>query len=163
MILGFKMHFPWGEETHFWQKIIASCPIDPNNPQASPANMYLCLNPKLHSIREGQRWKVGDTIHMATGVRTSSYWQFNKDIPDLQKVKAIQRIDIIIRNDSVRMIFVDRKLKYLYSKKDQAEIDGSWFLEFAYNDGFDNKEQFWKWFTKTIRNGQIIHWTDHKY
>lgn len=164
MILGFKTVFPWGEKTFFPEKIIAC------------SNLYLSQHekdhgfdlediPKLHTIREGQRFKAGDWLHMATGVRTSKYNQFNKGIEHLAKCRSVQRIDIVFRSPFVRMIFIDKKFMYLerHDLPFPYEKNGPWFLDFIRNDGFDSVEQFWKWFKKPIRNGQIIHWTDKKY
>lgn len=142
MILGFKKVFPWGEPTEFERKII-----------------YFL---KVHTIRNGQRWKAGNTIQMATGVRTKSYYQFNNGgYCGLDKVKSVQRIDIIFRSPEVIMIFIDRKL--MYCRNRAIEFQKMWFLDFLQNDGFDNADQFWKWFTIPVRNGQLIHWTDLKY
>lgn len=160
MILGFKTKFPWGEETFFEYKIL-NC-VETSDPyHLTQGGIF---KQKIHSIREGQRWKAGHVLHMATGVRTKHYNQFNQGIEALAKVKSVQRIDIVFRQE-VRMIFIDRKFMYL-DRDDLPfpyERNGPWFLKFIRNDGFDNAEQFWKWFKKPIRNGQIIHWTDKKY
>jgi hypothetical protein len=163
MILGFKKSFPKGEPTNFREKIF--------------------FKTKIHSIREGQRWKAGMQIQMAYGVRTKAYNQFNINVPYLSYVKSTQRFDLIFRSPDTCMIFVDRKLKFARSTSKMPkgvhisadfagseklsisffEYGGQWFKAFIHNDGFDNEEQFWAWFKKPIRNGQIIHWTNLKY
>lgn len=165
MILGFKSYFPWGEPTLFFQKIIASVAVDPVNPQASPGNMFSSYQPKIHSIREGQRFKAGDLLHMATGVRSKHYNQFNKGIEQLSRVKSVQRFDLACRNPDRIILFVDRQIMYVRNFSNTTHIENGldWMHEFAMNDGFQDIDQFFRWFRKPIRNGQVIHWTDKKY
>jgi hypothetical protein len=65
MVLGFKKEFPWGGPTYFKEKILIGAGYGPPHP------------PKIHTIRAGDRWGAGMTIHMANGVRTKNYQQFN--------------------------------------------------------------------------------------
>lgn len=51
---------------------------------------------KLHTLRSGNRWKAGMTIHMATGVRTKHYNQFNKNRPDLSVCTGTQKIKLVM-------------------------------------------------------------------
>jgi len=101
MVLGFKQKFPWGEPTCFREKILL-CVAG-----ATPGKKVLCdfsqgfqklpkieIYPKLHTIRAGNRWKPGQKIHMAYGVRTKNYEQFNKGIPELEFVKSVQNIEM---------------------------------------------------------------------
>lgn len=138
MILGFKEKFPWGANTYFKNKIWAS--IEKTN--------FPSITPKLHSIREGDRWKAGMKIHMAYGVRTKNYNQFNKGIPELEYCKSVQEISI----SPGGLIMIDGKGLNEYTKS-----------LLAANDGFDSLEDFMKWFKKGLHKGQIIHWTDYKY
>lgn len=166
MILGFKTKFPWGQETRFAEKILL--PHFIYDPIKKYFSETICIAPKVHTIREGQRWKAGDWIHMATGVRTKFYKQFNKGIPELAKCRSTQRIDIIHRGPGCAIIFVDRKVKFSRIIRQVEplgtfEFGGLWFNDFWKNDGFDCEVDFWKWFSKPLRNGQIIHWTDLKY
>lgn len=167
MILGFKTHFPWKEETFFWQKIIASVPVDPANPQGSPGNMFQMYQPKLHTMRQGQRIRRGTWLHMATGVRTSKYYQFNKGIEKLAKCRGIQRLDLTFRSKDVIALYIDKELKYCRNRDHVFEIEPGWLNTFAINDGFTGVEQFFRGvkaiYKKGIRNGQLIHWTDHRY
>ena len=86
MILGFKTQFPDKTPTFFPEKILA-CTFRDNS-------FYLMHRPKKHTIRSGQRWKAGMPIHMATGVRSKAYRQFNKNVPGLNKVISVQKIQI---------------------------------------------------------------------
>lgn len=142
MVLGFKEFFKDGKKTDFSKKIF-SCVL--------PA-FQTTYRPKKHSIRKGNRWKEGDKIHMAYGVRTKNYWQFNVDIEGLENVISTQKI--IIRNS-----FNDRA---------GILVDGRELLDFeigllAANDGFDTTDDFWDFFKGEDFHGQVIHWTDFKY
>ena len=130
MVLGFKTKNKKGELTFYREKILAS--------------------KKIHTLRKGTRWKGGETIHMATGVRTKQYAQFNTDKPDLLLCVSVQAIRLDI-ND--KKIFVDDRELYVDEQ-----------LLLAQNDGFCNLVVFWNWFkdAKELPN-QIIHWTDFKY
>jgi len=150
MILGFKTTFPWGEATGFIDKILAC--VYPSK--------YI---PKRHTIRTGQRWKAGDWLHMATGVRTAKYQQFNKGVYELAKCRATQRFDLTYRNRDVVALYIDKKLKYCKNRDHVFEVTPGWMDQFAKNDGFNDAEHFFKWFTGSVRNGQVIHWTDLKY
>lgn len=155
MVLSFKKVFPWGENTLFVDKIL-SCP-------ANEMAFLFDLTPKIHTFREGQRWKAGMILHMATGVRSKNYDQFNRNIPELQFCKGTQRLDITFRSKDVVAIYIDKKLKYCKNRDHVFEIEPGWMDQFAKNDGFNDTEHFFRWFKKPVRRGQIIHWTDLKY
>lgn len=139
MILGFKQTFPSGRPTKFREKILC---------HVLPEIYSLHYKPKIHSIREGDRWKEGMMIHMAYGVRTNKYEQFNKDYDQLKICTGVQRIMIHRGGD---LVMIDGKGLNFYTKQMLAE-----------NDGFETYEHFQKWFKNGIL-GQIIHWTDYRY
>lgn len=164
MVLGFKQKFPWGEPTYFREKIWLAGTYK----NITPGKKVLCdfsqgfqkiskieIYPKLHTIRAGNRWKAGDKIHMAYGVRTKNYEQFNKGISELEYVKSVQNFaikwypgDDIHPNGSITV-----------------GIDGTIIddvNQLAINDGFDDLLYFMKWFNKDF-TGQIIHWTNLRY
>ena len=102
---------------------------------------------KIHTIREDvhNRWKEGMKMHMATGVRTKKYHQFNEKI-----CLSTQKIEIIHQN-CIKIIKINnRKLKL------------SELYILAKNDGFANYDDFYFWFDKDF-TGKIIHWTNLKY
>lgn len=145
MILGFKKKFPWGKPTYFKEKILAGVGRGP-----------IVSMPKIHTIRKGGRWDVGDTIHMAYGVRTKGYEQFNRMLPDLTKVKSVQKIEMDWSKTSTSM--ANGPLL-------RIKIDGKVFMNhlvLSRNDGFDSYDDFRRWFNKDFK-GQIIHWTDFRY
>jgi hypothetical protein len=105
---------------------------------------------KIHTIRidAKNRWKPGNIMHMATGVRTKKYNQFNQQI-----CKSVQNIEITRKSD--------------YLNETTVKIDGRLFLEnevqqLAWNDGFDNLVDFWIWFEDGFK-GKLLHWTDLRY
>jgi hypothetical protein len=135
MILAFKTTFPNGTATDFENKIL----------QGS----------KIHSLREGNRWQEGYFIHMATGVRTTNYNQFNTAREDLQKCKGTQEVFMTYNNYGALEVTIDDDL-YLMQSQVDALIS---------NDGL-TREQFITWFFpkgKDVWTGQIIHWTNFKY
>lgn len=138
MIMGFKQRFPWGEPTYFREKILSGVGFGP-----------LQGPPKIHTMRAAKRWKPGDLIHMAYGVRSENYEQFNKNIEGLQRVISVQ--DVTVKgNASSWSLVIDGK-------------DCSDKMPFLIvNDGFSNSDEFFKWFKKPF-TGQIVHWTDWRY
>ncbi|MDI3319151.1 hypothetical protein [Pinibacter soli] len=143
MILGFKKKFADGTPTLFKEKILAGVGLIP----MSAANDLK----KIHSLREGDRWRSGMEIHMAYGVNTKQYVQFNKGIPELSKCKSTQEVFMLL----YRGILV-------------VHIDGHNFNDvnlLITNDGLTD-QQFTDWFfpnSDSIWRGQIIHWTDFRY
>jgi len=91
-------------------------------------------------------------IHMAIGVRTKDYFQFNKDVPELQTCISTQDIIIIsILEFWPIEVWIDSR------KLSDDEI-----CELARNDGFDSLDDFKKYFNGEFE-GQIVHWTDKRY
>ena len=105
---------------------------------------------KIHTIREDatNRWKAGNTMHMATGVRSKYYICFCIDT-----CKSTQRIQIMRTSDFLcdTIVIIDGR------QLSMPEVN-----RLALNDGFENMAEFWMWF-KDGFNGKIIHWTDFKY
>jgi hypothetical protein len=154
MVLGFSTGFADGTPTNFVEKILKG--------------------EKITTIRKGDRWRPGMRIHMATGVRTINYIQFNQ-LPrfnieydectvyfptyHLQRCVSVQTICIdFYANDCLCHIYIDGKRLHSLDL----------FNELAINDGFKSFYSFFEWFKKN-RNypnhftGQIIHWTDKRY
>lgn len=111
---------------------------------------------KKHTIREDKtdRLSGGATLHLSTGVRTKNYRCFKKML-----CTGTQRIIIRYNNDGYHddysyqnvIVWIDgRELSY-------REMD-----ELAKNDGFENQNDFFKWFKSDFR-GKIIHWTKLRY
>lgn len=130
MILSFKQKLPDNTPTGFVEKILEDI--------------------KIHTLREDPngRWKGGNSIQMATGVRTKYYNQFNIDRPDLQKCISVQKVGLY---PDLQIIVIDNR----GLTNDEIEL-------FAIRDGFDSVDKFWQWFTKT-QQLKLIHWTKLKY
>lgn len=132
---------------------------------------------KIHTIRKGYRWKAGNVIHMATGIRTKNYVQFNKGIAELSVCKSVQKIDIFrvddlpfhLHDDYVYVLdYYVEKLKETFQMSFRVQVDGKFISKtnirlLAINDGFDSPEELFEWFGYKDFNGQIIHWTDFRY
>lgn len=161
MVLGFKTKID-GKLTYFVQKILA-CVMPEYKKE---------FIPKIHSIRNGNRWKTGMLIHMATGVRTKNYFQFNQNIRGLEQCKSVQSIEIeemIMTSSDHCYVFEEysKKLdetfvKVFKVKVDSRPLETKEIHQLAANDGFNNTDDFFRWFNTNFK-GQIIHWTDFKY
>lgn len=137
MILGFSTkHKALKQETRFREQILDGT--------------------KKHTLRAGDRWAKDMKIHMATGVRTKNYNQFNKNRPDLQTCKGTQRIKLEMSKSCWNSkVYVDNR-KLTFDEMIQLSI----------NDGFSCFADFWLWFLKVPKHklpNQIVHWTDLRY
>ena len=117
---------------------------------------------KEHTIREDlhDRWKVGMKMHMATGVRTKEYNQFDEKI-----CTGIQTFRVIWK-DSPEDSLLGRSVRVFIDGKNVTDSffdDDNTVLEvLAKKDGFDSVNKFFQWFSTDFK-GKIIHWTDLKY
>lgn len=107
---------------------------------------------KIHTIREDKsnRWKAGNTIQMATGVRTKNYECFAK-----ASCLSTQTI-------SIKWPPRGRTFKSPIVKIDGRKLLIPEVVKLAHNDGFDHVFDFYKWFNEDFE-GKIIHWTDKRY
>lgn len=122
-----------------------------------PEKIEACLGeengfqPKPHTIRKGERWRRGLTIHMVTGNRTKNRTLFRKAY-----CSGIQKIEAFWRGYTF-YLSVDN---YVLTPP-QLEI-------LAQNDGFENAGELEKFFEKNMRRyetftGQLVHWTNGRY
>lgn len=139
MIIGYKKQFPWGKPTSFKRRILNGI--------------------KIHTMREDvhDRWHAGRKIQHAHGVRTKQYEQFLEN-----ECTRTQRI--YIGKTSKK----NEDLYYTYNGINYGVIiDGKWLTNYcigllAMYDGFDNTDDFFRWFQKGFK-GKIIHWTYRHY
>lgn len=150
MILGFKTKVD-GKLTLFMQKILA-CVMDVY------AAEYI---PKKHTIRAGKRWNAGMKLHLATGVRTKEYFQFNENIKGLEVCKCVQSIEIKHYGNDL-YILIDDQPYAIFKGEYTSDRSKMRLNTLAQNDGFDCFADFKNWFNSDFE-GQIIHWTDLKY
>ena len=104
---------------------------------------------KIHTIRldPNDRWKVGNKIHFATGVRTKRYNQFKSGF--------------CLSIDSVRIYPISENVKF-----DNRYLTGDRLEKFAVNDGFDNSTQLFEFFLENYPSNytfKVIHWTNVSY
>ena len=164
MTLGFKQKFPWGEPTYFREKILAGVgivSINGDNISDGPI-MKDGFKPKIHTIRAGNRWKTGNKIHMAYGVRTKKYDQFNKGITELETCISTQTIKLWITGSLGQYKEDGKREEIIYLN---AVVDGKIIQQpklLVHNDGFDSIYQFARWFNEPFE-GQLIHWTNFRY
>ena len=116
---------------------------------------------KIHTIRDDKpdRWKKGNKIHFATGVRTSSYSCFKQAVCTRTQ-SILMTFNSFSPFDDMIEITVDNKSLYTHQE----------LFEFALNDGFEDWESFYNWFYPLIKaspnqeyKGKVIHWTYKKY
>lgn len=111
---------------------------------------------KKHTIREDKKDRIcgGATLHLAAGVRTKNYRCIKKVL-----CTGTQRIIIRYNNDGYHDDFSCQNVIVLVDGRELGyrEIDG-----LAKNDGFENQNDFFKWF-KSNFTGKVIHWTELKY
>lgn len=172
MILGFKQQFPWSTKknpapTNFREKILAGVGMvnihskAPTSVGVLEDNFSLTGNsiykPKIHTMREDphNRWRAGRSIQMVyRGPKYSILDHFNKGIPELEKCKSVQKVEIKWIKPEIptgaEVIIDGRFLSY-------DEID-----TLAINDGFNSIEDFFRWFRNNW-SGYILHWTDFRY
>ena len=106
---------------------------------------------KIHTIREDKhnRWKAGNKIHFATGVRTKQYKEFMRG-----KCISVQEFKIVPPKDNNSL------RTYLIDGKELQPISD--IVKLSKNDGFDKASEFVNWFGDNF-TGKIIHWTYFKY
>lgn len=151
MILGFKTEME-GKPTFFVEKIRAC--VSPTHAKT--------WTPKIHTIRKGHRWKAGTKMHMAIGVRTPDYYQFNTgEYAALDHCVSVQDIEIIPATDQYPRRVIVRWENWHY-RPDMRIVSGKDIELLAKNDGFESVDDFWNWFKEDFK-GQIIHFTDFRY
>lgn len=117
---------------------------------------------KWHSIRWGNRWREGLTIHMATGVRTKRYSCF-AEVPVLH-VQGIKIIPAKVPGELPR-VMVERGPNKVLQVLSSLEL-----LSITINDGFDSPYLLNQWIaelckahrTDTLR-GQVVMWRPFNY
>ncbi len=155
MIIPFRSHFN-RRPTYFKEKILAS--VLPG---------YRILHqPKLHTIRRSSQYRPGQFLHMAYGVRTKKYEQFNRNIVGLEKCTGIQRFEIAwseARHENLSPSYtIPFDSRFARVWVDDRPLSFMRIEAVAMNDGFDSTQDFLNWFSTDFQ-GEIVHWTDLKY
>jgi hypothetical protein len=123
------------------------------------AEYYILIGRKIHTMRGDpkNRWRTGIKIHHHIG-RFKKYRCFA-----IHEVVSVQRVRITLRvNTSSR----------LYVRIDGKRVNDQVIRALACNDGFDNLQDFIRWFFPPHKRqqvkdrtwtGNLIHWTSLKY
>jgi len=117
---------------------------------------------KVHTIRRDvhARWKPGIKIQLAMNARTRFYTQFDEKV-----CISVQDITILYKNErgEVHFIIDNNFLLGIWDRfAPENSINAEAITEFVRNDGFDNVDEFLKWFKRDF-TGRIIHWTEMRY
>ena len=112
---------------------------------------------KIHTIIEDVhgRWKAGNSIQAATGVRTPNYNCFFES-----QCTGVQDVFMTYAYNDLIQISVDGVELFGYQER----------MELVKKDGFETWEEFFNWFYPLIMknpkkefSGRIIDWTDYRY
>ena len=111
---------------------------------------------KIHTIRRDllNRWKPGNKIHMVTGNRTKTRFQF---APMLEVLS--DQVIMISRQGSDTIVTIDGKV---IGRLFDGLHGDSQLKQLAINDGFENEVEFCEYFKHDFL-GKIIHWRPLKY
>lgn len=168
MKLPFMLKFPWGEETHFIEKLWAMRTLDEIDylrslyqMQATEFNIQFengAFTPKLHTIRNASyRFKVGQLVQPFIWTYKPYKKNPNPLIPaqfDFMpaiKIVSKQRFDL------------DKFHGCLWPFIDENEMPLNEVSNLAQNDGFNNDEHFFQYFNKPVENMEIRHFTHLTY
>lgn len=144
MNLAFTQEYPWGGATNFQAKVLSFYGKEP---------YYGLFYSKKHSFRSDptERWEEGKKIHFHHGGRKLKYncWH----------------IGVCTGVQTVRIVWLDMKMTEIKRPEiwlDNKLLNNRKMNELAWNDGFDNLTDFFRWFNKDF-TGRIIHWSDVRY
>ena len=131
------------------------------------------FTPKKHTIRGGDRWNAGQVIHFKqwTG---EPYNSKTYNFAPLVRCVSAERVRIRWGEEhGIKTMLVDiekhnlgrvdwKREGWVQFHEDGTTTDWGIMHDLAINDGFDNIEDFAKWFDHDF-TGQIIHWTNTRY
>lgn len=173
MKLPFMLKFPWGEETHFIEKLWAMRTLDEIDylrslyqMQATEFNIQFengAFTPKLHTIRNASdRFKVGQLVQPFIWTYKPYKKNPNPLIPaqfDFMppiKIVSKQRFDLKFKQTE----FGTKALIYIDGRVLEYEEE---YETLAVNDGFKNADHFFQYFNKPVENMEIRHFTHLTY
>ena len=139
----------WDVLNPYYSKVL----LKTKNEFRLPDQLY--IKPKIHTIRkdETNRWKIGNDIHFVINDRTSNRIQF----APIVKCTFTQSIKIHYWYNPVTQQF-DKPSVYIGNK----ELKTSQINALAINDGFNNRAEFFEYFSSDF-TGTLIHWTNFLY
>ena len=118
------------------------------------------IDPKIHTIRAGNRWNSGIDIHFKiwTGKPyVDKTFNFARIIPCV----SVQDIEIKWRTINKGLGSEDRNVK-VYIDGNNITTDYKLLDRLIVNDGLENRKQFFDWFNEDFK-GQIIHFSNLRY
>lgn len=146
-----KYHLKAGQPTFFVEKILSSINYKyyDEDRQFNPRISVDSFDPKLHTIRAGKRWNVGDVF--SPRVWTDKPYKSKHIIicPDIE-VKQVYDIEIINQKVIINGVFWGSYARGFYDKNVNT---------LAHNDGLSLVD-FENWFGNKFFQGQIICWSD---
>lgn len=105
---------------------------------------------KPHTIRLGDRWKVGQNAIHATGARTKNYREIRRD-----QVTRVDSIEIEIKRKTVTSFRTSIRIN-------GETLKPSAVVRLALRDGFSGPVPFYEFFRRTYgtgtHRGQLIQW-----
>jgi hypothetical protein len=117
-------------------------------------NQAIIEGSKIHTIREGERWRPGLSIQFYNNTRTKYIKKFTDD----KKCIAVQKIQIYHSKEIAEFVWVTIEGK---------ELTPLQIIALSKNDGFKSVNDFFAFFFTnrecTLFEGQIIHWTNYLY
>jgi hypothetical protein len=174
MKLPFMLKFPWGEETHFIEKLWAMKIKETSSDHYAAffslahrygieVEFYDQQTPKLHTIRNASdRFKVGQFVQPFVWTYKPYKKNLNPLIPaqfDFMppvKIVSKQRFDLKFKQTE----FGTKALIYIDGRVLEYEEE---YETLAVNDGFKNADHFFQYFNKPVENMEIRHFTNLKY
>lgn len=152
MNLGFKREIS-GQPTYFRDAVLAAFGL----PAVDGGRIHSL---KHHTIRLGERWKVGDVIHFCFGIRTKQYEQWH--VGECTHVTPVYIKQIDRKFGLFDVVLIHRG-------PNGEQLDFLPTLEVVRNDGL-TIGQFNSWFRQDVGDSggglqvaQIVHWTDVRY
>lgn len=167
MILSFKTKNA-GKPTYFVEKIHSGLlqnellqGFDLGDDHEFDLDVLCSCEPKIHTLREdlNDRWKVGLMIDFFINARQKNMFRFGPKIP----VVRTQKVNILEMDWArTELCYHTKKEKIFSIIVDGVRLTTEQIEVFSKNDGFDNAEHFFEWFSSDW-SGKLIHWTDFRY
>ena len=116
---------------------------------------------KIHTIRAGNRWRVGMVIDFFINTRTINMFRFAPKIA----AKHVQKIKINWVQDygnDLKIVCIEIDNQPFIELYTDLAIGSDKLIKLAINDGFESASDFLNYFNKDF-TGQLIFWAGDKY
>lgn len=143
-----------GQSTYFVDKILSGIPFRnwgrvPDEIDQYPERVKR-FRPKLHTIRAGNRWKVGDMASLR-------YWSGRP-----YHSKQVEFAEVEIKKVWPIRIYTDNNIEIQTDPRFWTSLSMVKFQAICKNDGLTESD-FYRWFKMPVKEtfiGQIICWSD---